>query len=63
MTNARSTLHPDPLRRGDVVGPITGNMVWIPGGTLRMGSDPHYAEEAPAHRACHVGFRCVVHAR
>src|SRR5690348_5123902 len=26
------------------------NMVRIPGGTFRMGSDRHYAEEAPAHR-------------
>ncbi|WP_457095732.1 formylglycine-generating enzyme family protein [Lysobacter sp. P5_B9] len=25
-------------------------MVWIPGGTYRMGSDHHYPEEAPAHR-------------
>jgi sulfatase modifying factor 1 len=25
-------------------------MVWIPGGTFRMGSDHHYPEEAPAHR-------------
>jgi formylglycine-generating enzyme required for sulfatase activity len=25
-------------------------MVWISGGTFRMGSDAHYAEEAPAHR-------------
>jgi formylglycine-generating enzyme required for sulfatase activity len=25
-------------------------MVWIPGGTLRMGSNDHYVEEAPAHR-------------
>jgi formylglycine-generating enzyme required for sulfatase activity len=25
-------------------------MVWIPGGTFRMGSDRHYAEEAPVHR-------------
>jgi formylglycine-generating enzyme required for sulfatase activity len=24
-------------------------MVWIPGGTFRMGSDKHYAEEAPVH--------------
>ena len=28
----------------------TGVMVFIPGGTFRMGSDRHYAEEAPAHR-------------
>ena len=26
------------------------NMIWIPGGTFRMGSDHHYPEEAPAHR-------------
>src|SRR5262245_40614953 len=26
------------------------NMMWIPGGTFRMGSDRHYPEEAPAHR-------------
>jgi formylglycine-generating enzyme len=25
------------------------DMVWIPGGTFRMGSDKHYAEEAPVH--------------
>ena len=27
-----------------------GDMVLIPGGTFRMGSDAHYPEEAPAHR-------------
>lgn len=26
----------------------TEDMVWIPGGTFRMGSDHHYPEEAPA---------------
>jgi len=25
-------------------------MVWFPGGKFRMGSDRHYAEEAPSHR-------------
>jgi formylglycine-generating enzyme len=32
------------------------NMVFIPGGTFRMGSDKHYPEEAPAHRATVDGF-------
>src|SRR5215467_12203051 len=42
---------------------LTSDMVWIPGGTFRMGSDHHYPEEAPAHRATVDGFwmdRCVV---
>ncbi len=32
------------------------NMIWIPGGTFRMGSDRHYPEEAPAHRVTVSGF-------
>ena len=32
------------------------NMVWIPGGTFVMGSNNHYAEEAPAHRVHVDGF-------
>jgi formylglycine-generating enzyme len=31
-------------------------MVWIPGGTFRMGSDDHYPEERPAHRVTVDGF-------
>ena len=31
-------------------------MVWIPGGTFRMGSDQHYPEEAPVHRVTVDGF-------
>ena len=31
-------------------------MIWIPGGTFRMGSDKHYPEEAPAHRVTVDGF-------
>lgn len=34
----------------------TDDMVWIPGGTFRMGSDHHYPEEAPSHRASVDGF-------
>jgi sulfatase modifying factor 1 len=32
------------------------NMIWIPGGTFRMGSDKHYPEEAPVHRVAVSGF-------
>jgi len=35
---------------------ITGAMVFIPGGTFRMGSDHHYPEEAPSHRVSVDGF-------
>jgi formylglycine-generating enzyme required for sulfatase activity len=35
---------------------ITDDMIWIPGGTFRMGSDLHYPEEAPAHRVNVSGF-------
>jgi formylglycine-generating enzyme required for sulfatase activity len=31
-------------------------MVFIPGGTFRMGSDRHYPEEAPTHRVSVDGF-------
>jgi sulfatase modifying factor 1 len=34
----------------------TFDMIWIPGGTFRMGSDHHYPEEAPAHRVTVDGF-------
>jgi sulfatase modifying factor 1 len=39
------------------------DMVWVPGGAFRMGSDRHYAEEAPAHPVTVDGFwmdRCPV---
>lgn len=32
------------------------DMVWIPGGTFRMGSNDHYPEEAPVHRVTVDGF-------
>jgi len=32
------------------------DMVWIPGDTFTMGSDKHYAEEAPVHRVMVKGF-------
>ncbi len=36
--------------------PVRSNMVFISGGTFRMGSDKHYPEEAPAHRVTVGGF-------
>ena len=35
---------------------LKDEMAWVPGGTFRMGSDKHYAEEAPAHRVTVSGF-------
>ena len=34
----------------------TGDMVWLPGGTFRMGSNNHYPEEAQVHRVTVDGF-------
>jgi sulfatase modifying factor 1 len=34
----------------------TDEMVWVEGGTFRMGSDRHYPEEAPVHRVTVDGF-------
>src|ERR1700754_1427234 len=34
----------------------TDGMVFVPGGTFRMGSDRHYPEEAPVHRVTVDGF-------
>jgi formylglycine-generating enzyme len=36
-------------------------MIWIPGGTFTMGSDAHYLEERPAHRASVDGFWIDAH--
>ena len=41
----------DPEVDAAVLARVSDDMVWIPGGTFRMGSDRHYAEEAPVHRA------------
>jgi len=35
---------------------MTGDIVRLPGGTFRMGSDAHYPEEAPVHRVTVDGF-------
>src|SRR4051812_39503651 len=36
--------------------PAHPDMILIPGGTFRMGSDYHYPEEAPTHRVTVAGF-------
>lgn len=43
----------DHSRQGEA---STDDMVWIPGGTFRMGTDHHYPEEAPSHSAAVDGF-------
>jgi len=43
-------------RRGAERTDAPVNMVWIPGGTFRMGSDRHYPEEAPVHGVTVGGF-------
>jgi formylglycine-generating enzyme required for sulfatase activity len=35
---------------------VPANMIWIPGGTFRMGSNRHYPEEGPVHSVGVDGF-------
>ena len=44
------------MERLDAPVAVTADMIFIRGGTFRMGSDRHYAEEAPAHAVAVDGF-------
>ena len=44
------SVSPDTLVKVENHEGTSAPMVFVPGGTFRMGSDKHYAEEAPAHR-------------
>src|SRR5437870_2642964 len=53
----------DPMSEGNIAAvasahaePAHTNMIWVPGGTFRMGSNKHYPEEAPVHRVTVDGF-------
>ena len=48
---------PASVTRPDPPGPPPfPDMIWVPGGTFRMGSDKHYMEERPVHSVTVDGF-------
>lgn len=55
--NAGESMAAKALRRQGLIG----DMVDLPGGAFRMGSDDHYAEERPAHTVRVDGFRIDRH--
>jgi len=44
------------LDRAAATAASRDDMIFVPGGTFRMGSDKHYPEEAPVHRVTVNGF-------
>ncbi len=53
MTMLEADSKPNPPQPG---APPYPGMIWIAGGTFRMGSDKHYPEEAPVHRVTVDGY-------
>jgi sulfatase modifying factor 1 len=45
-----------PTRQAPPGPPPTPDMLWIPGGTFKMGSVKFYPEERPVHRVSVDGF-------
>jgi formylglycine-generating enzyme len=56
LTILRAPSPAEAIDAPDKAEPPRPGMVWIPGGTFRMGSDRHYPEEAPVHRVTVDGF-------
>jgi len=56
LTILRAPSSAEAIDAPDKAEPPRPGMVWIPGGTFRMGSDRHYPEEAPVHRVTVDGF-------
>ncbi len=52
ILEAKDSAGASPVSKSDV----RDGMVFVPGGTFRMGSDAHYPEEAPVHRVMVDGF-------
>ena len=62
LSQARAPEVSDPSPTDQGRGAPHPGMVWIPGGTFRMGSDDHYPEEAPTHKVTVDGFWMDQHA-
>src|SRR6478735_4080980 len=55
-TDQPVSLSPQHRARSDQPPEAAAEMLYIPSGTFRMGSDRHYPEEAPVHQVSVAGF-------
>ena len=56
MSSARESFTADSPALAPTAPAPHRDMMWVPTGTFRMGSNEHYPEEAPAHRVTVDGF-------